>query len=533
MRHRYLIVPAFLATALPCHRATAQAEVVTDLRPGIHGSAGDALVSFKGNVYFQAGLPATGSELYIATGPKTAKLFKDLHPGKSGSFVNSSQPTNFCEFGGKLYFTATFPSVGRELGVSDGTVAGTKLFADVWSGGSSTPSNLTVSGKHMFFFARTSSRTLGIFVTDGSAKGTKLLRNFGGQGVTSMGRMGASGSVFFGADGVGGVELWTSDGTAGGTKLFKDLRAGSARSWPGTFAQLGTTTVFTASITSGKRHLLVSDGSVKGTVLVGHTVNVRGPLVPFKGSVYFEGENGDADWEIWKSDGTKAGTKRVVDVRRGVNSSDPDWLTNVQDKWLYFSAQVFDGRGRELWRTDGSEPGTLQVAEIYPGSNNSSPSGAKSRRHYVVNGDYVYFVAISFKLGRELFAIKTSRATSYQEGIGCGAKPTLAATFPKLGSTVTASGTRGPAAGTTAILAVGLPALAPFNMGGGCLLRVDFAGPVTLRSFKTTSANWTLPVKVPATKALQGLVLEGQAALATTSPRGFDLTNGVRLLIGD
>ena len=51
---------------------------------------------------------------------------------------------------------------------------------------------------------------------------------------------------------------------------------------------------------------------------------------------------------LWRSDGTRAGTRMVRNIRPGSASSQPLFLTNVNGT-LYFTAK--DGRhGRELWR---------------------------------------------------------------------------------------------------------------------------------------------------------------------------------------
>ena len=71
--------------------------------------------------------------------------------------------------------------------------------------------------------------------------------------------------------------------------------------------------------------------------------------------------------ELWKSDGTAAGTTLVKNIRPGSGtSSSPRELTNVNGT-LFFVAD--DGvTGQELWKSDGTAAGTVLVRDIHPGS---------------------------------------------------------------------------------------------------------------------------------------------------------------------
>jgi ELWxxDGT repeat protein len=76
-------------------------------------------------------------------------------------------------------------------------------------------------------------------------------------------------------------------------------------------------------------------------------------LTNVNGTPFFSADDGIHGWELWKSDGTDAGTIMVKDINP-LGSPCPRFLTNVNGK-LFFTAD--DGTcGWELWVLAGENP---------------------------------------------------------------------------------------------------------------------------------------------------------------------------------
>ena len=94
--------------------------------------------------------------------------------------------------------------------------------------------------------------------------------------------------------------------------------------------------------------------------------------VEVNGTTYFAHTDGLRGNELWKTDGTAAGTVMVKDIFPGAKGSNPTGLANVNGT-LYFAASNTDFNRDLLWRSDGTEGGTVLVADINPDGDASPP----------------------------------------------------------------------------------------------------------------------------------------------------------------
>ncbi|MCX8037753.1 MAG: hypothetical protein N3D11_12050 [Candidatus Sumerlaeia bacterium] len=115
--------------------------------------------------------------------------------------------------------------------------------------------------------------------------------------------------------------------------------------------------------------------------------------VGMDGVVYFTADDSWSGEELWKTDGTAAGTVLVQDIYPGEHSSSVNYLVGMNGM-LYFSAN--DGiHGAELWKSNGSRSGTVLVKDVNPGVSDSSPE------QLTVVGGVLFFVADDGSHGKE------------------------------------------------------------------------------------------------------------------------------------
>jgi ELWxxDGT repeat protein len=117
-------------------------------------------------------------------------------------------------------------------------------------------------------------------------------------------------------------------------------------------------------------------------------------------TIYFAANDGEHGKELWKSDGTEAGTVMVKDIN--IEDDKNSYISKITsaNNTLYFYA-IDSSHGRELWKSDGTEEGTVMVKDINFGSNHGIPTSINTK--IVSIGDTIYFLANDGEHGNELW----------------------------------------------------------------------------------------------------------------------------------
>ncbi|MCB9890044.1 MAG: hypothetical protein H6833_00160 [Planctomycetes bacterium] len=372
--------------------------LVKEIAAGAVGSDPSDLAALGKQLLFAANDGVHGRELWRSDGtaPGT-QLVKDIWPGETGALEHPYERTALIVIGGRAYFAAYAPGLGRELYGSDGTELGTGLVRDISPGEGNGMTALLGVHATQLVFAATATGVPGteeLWKSDGTEPGTVLVRDLN---PPLPGTRSADPRDFFDADGTlyfqarteaTGVELWSSDGTEADTRRVADVWPGTSSSMASPRAWWRNTLYFAADDGTHGTELWASHGSAKTTALLADLVpgpesGRPGNFLAIGGFLYF-----DAADALWRTDGTAFGTTRVRAI-------EPGPLVRLHNTILCSGADR--EHGRELWKSDGTSQGTVLVKDIQAGGGGSNPTIP------VVAGDYAYFVATTAQSTRELW----------------------------------------------------------------------------------------------------------------------------------
>jgi trimeric autotransporter adhesin len=407
--------------------------MVKDIKPGTGGSFPSHLIDVDGTLFFRAADGLHGQELWKSDGTEEGTVMvQDRYKGGASGLAWLS---HMVAANGKLYFYTGGANSAFAIHVSDGTDEGTKIIdsngilyggvrfsklnndlyfikavdyiddtwlEELWRMDETGPVHiadigvpadgqfLVTSDQQMFMissYLANGARKTVLSRSDGTAAGTREVvdvftppANSNPSQLTDL-----NGALYFttssDAD-FGRYYLWKSNGTEGGTLQQRETTT------PITLQKSGNTLYYSFYSgeynsgqfiwslelwrTNGLHHVLVKKIQTQPT---GTT------MIDVNGILFFI-VNGN---ELWRSNGTAAGTVLVKKISEGSASCSCNMMVNANGT-LYFAAD--DGiTGRELWKSDGTTMGTQLVKDIYNGR------GQSFIRSLVALGSTVYFVA--------------------------------------------------------------------------------------------------------------------------------------------
>lgn len=236
------------------------------------------------------------------------------------------------------------------------TVDGCRLYIEV-------PPRETASPALFATQTYCAEQTAELWISDGNFDRTRMLRGFPG-GHLDFARQAdrLRGSLFFLASQFDiptqswTYAIWKSDGLPAGTQ---EVAAMPAESYSGGF---------------------------------GFTEAARGAE-----AIYFAWMDSEHGSELWRTDGTAAGTGLVADLEPGPASSWPWQLRAIGDQVIFRAGTA--ATGLELWQVDGGVSPPQLIADLYPGSESSLPTILDA------TDDGLLFLADDGLVGQELWEV--------------------------------------------------------------------------------------------------------------------------------
>lgn len=197
-------------------------------------------------------------------------------------------------------------------------------------------------------------------------------------------------------------KIWKSDGTAAGTSLVYAFQAASGFTNVGIFYSVsthrknysvdGNTLYFSAYDTTNGKEIWKTDGTAAGTSLlkdvkIGTGTSQSSGFCKIPSTTLFIAQSVGLESKLWKTDGTNAGTEQIP-------VAEPFYIVNqdmakLGDKVIFFAHNTVDGY--EPYVSDGTAAGTFMLKNINP-TGNSLTTQAMGL-HLKMTDKYCYFIA--------------------------------------------------------------------------------------------------------------------------------------------
>ncbi|MGB1316466.1 MAG: hypothetical protein ACPG4Y_10625, partial [Chitinophagales bacterium] len=342
------------------------------------------------------------------------ELAADINLDGFSSFQFSSEPQEFTEFDGKLYFSAKGTQTGTELFSYDGTDV--ELVADLFPGmvglnfNNSDPYHLTVFDSKLYFVATNDGDSAYIFSYDGlSAPVVEVDLGISSNNAFQTKLIEFNSKLLYPAfdDDNTSYDLWEYDGTNTPSIVYSS--ATSVSYSYKLFFELDNNLYFYKAAPGNGLKFFVYDGTNPPSPAPNfnnYAVQLEESII-YNSKIYFTlyENSGTTGYEMWSYDGINAPTL-VSDINLGTGSSSPSDF-EIFNNELYFRADNGTD-GFELWSYDGTS--VTQAPSI-------NAMGASDPNYLTVSNNKLYYTATDGTTGYELYEYDGTTATLTQEVI--------------------------------------------------------------------------------------------------------------------
>lgn len=337
-----------------------------DLSPGLVPAQILRHTEYKGHLFGTAVSFIDGIELYTSNGKPEGTRF--VTPS---DILSSSAPEDYCVLNDKLYYIGDVGFAGlfgsSQLFVSDGSTQGTKPFNEGHEEVFANALTLARVGQHLFFAGGLEGKGMEPFMSDGTLAGTKMIADLATGEESSDPAMfaGSDSSVYFVAKDSRNWQLCHFNPYIEGSLMsysFADL--GIRNDAPDTLFVFEDEVYMIGDLTSKQNRLFKLDLRNKTSTLLDSQSNTglqyQNPSrVQVLGrKLVFAASSSESGRELYASDGTAQGTYRIADLYPGRTDANPGKFVHAGNQIAFVASTP---AGKEVWVTDGTPTGNRQL----------------------------------------------------------------------------------------------------------------------------------------------------------------------------